>query len=71
MFSIQPTPILTPVSVTPVTFSLLIIIIITSHARIAYPLNEQWAPLAVYGKRAPLQRKLRGQHKLTRKAETL
>jgi len=28
-----------------------------------YPLNEQWAPLAVYGKRAPLRRKLRGQHK--------
>jgi len=34
-----------------------------------YPLNEQWAPLAVYGKRAPLRRKLRGQHKLTRKAK--
>jgi len=33
-----------------------------------YPLNEQWAPLAVYGKRAPLQRKLWGQHKLTLKA---
>ena len=29
---------------------------IASH----YPLNEQWAPLAVYGKRAPLRRKLRG-----------
>ena len=28
-----------------------------------YPLNEQWAPLAVYGIRAPLRRKLRGQHK--------
>ena len=28
-----------------------------------YPLNEQWAPLAVYGKRVPLRRKLRGQHK--------
>ena len=28
-----------------------------------YPLNEQWAPLAVYGKRAALRRKLRGQHK--------
>ena len=26
-----------------------------------YPLNEQWAPLAVYGKRVPLRRKLRGQ----------
>ena len=23
-----------------------------------YPLNEQWAPLALYGKRAPLRRKL-------------
>jgi len=34
-----------------------------------YPLNEQWAPLAVYDKRAPLQRKLWGQHKLTRKAK--
>jgi len=34
-----------------------------------YPLAEQWAPLAVYGKRAPLWRKLRGQHKLTRKAK--
>ena len=33
-----------------------------------YPLNKQWAPLAVYGKRAPLRRKLWGQHKLTRKA---
>ena len=33
-----------------------------------YTRNEQWAPLAVYGKRAPLRRKLRGQHKLTRKA---
>ena len=30
-----------------------------------YPLNKQWAPLAVYGKRAPIRRKLRGQHKLT------
>jgi len=28
-----------------------------------YTRNEQWAPLAVYGKRAPLRRKLRGQHK--------
>ena len=28
-----------------------------------YSLNEQWAPLAVYGKRAPFRRKLRGQHK--------
>ena len=28
-----------------------------------YPLNEQWAPLVVYGKRASLRRKLRGQHK--------
>jgi len=28
-----------------------------------YPLNEQWAPFAVYGTRAPLRRKLRGQHK--------
>jgi len=36
---------------------------------IYYPLNEQWARLAVYGKRAPLQRKLRGQHRLTRKAK--
>ena len=26
-----------------------------------FPLNEQLAPLAVYGKRAPLRRKLRGQ----------
>jgi len=34
-----------------------------------YPLNEQWAPLAVYGKRAPLGSKLRGQHKLTRNAQ--
>ena len=33
-----------------------------------YTRIEQWAPLAVYGKRAPLRRKLRGQHKLTRKA---
>ena len=33
-----------------------------------YPLHEHWAPLAVYGMRAPLRRKLRGQHKLTRKA---
>ena len=32
-----------------------------------YPLNEQWAPLALYGKKAPLQRKLRGQHKHARK----
>ena len=31
--------------------------------------RRQWAPLAVYGKRAPLQKKLRGQHKLTRKAK--
>jgi len=28
-----------------------------------YPLNEQRAPLAVYGKRASLRRKLWGQHK--------
>ena len=28
-----------------------------------YPFSEQWAPLAVYGKRAPLRRKLLGQHK--------
>jgi len=35
-----------------------------------YPLNEQWAPLALYGKKAPLRRKLRGQHKLTRKAKS-
>jgi len=34
-----------------------------------YPLNEQWAPLAVYGKGALLRSKLRGQHKLTRKAK--
>ena len=34
-----------------------------------YTRNEQWAPLAVYGKRAPLRRKLQGQHKLTRKAK--
>jgi len=34
-----------------------------------YPVNEQWAPLAVHGKRAPLRRNLRGQHKLTRKAK--
>jgi len=33
-----------------------------------YTRNEQWAPLAVYGKRAPLRRKLRGQQKLTRRA---
>ena len=32
-----------------------------------YPLDEQWAPLAVYGKKAPLRRKLRGQHKHARK----
>ena len=34
-----------------------------------YPLNEQWAPLAQYGKRVPLRRKLRGQHKHARKAK--
>ena len=34
-----------------------------------YPLNEQWAPLALYGKRAPLRRKRRGQHKHARKAK--
>jgi len=34
-----------------------------------YPLNEQCAPLAMYGKRAPLRRKLRGQHKLTRRVK--
>ena len=34
-----------------------------------YPLDERWAPLAVYGKRAPLRRKLRGQHKLTHKEQ--
>jgi len=34
-----------------------------------YPLNEQWAPLAVYGKRAPLRRKPRGQHKHARNAK--
>ena len=28
-----------------------------------YLLNEWWAPLEVYGTRAPLRRKLRGQHK--------
>ena len=28
-----------------------------------YPNNEQWAPLVVYGKRAPLRTKLRGRHK--------
>ena len=28
-----------------------------------YLLNEQWVPLAVYGMRALLQRKLCGQHK--------
>jgi len=32
-----------------------------------YPLNERWAPLAVNGTRAPLQRKLRDQPKLARK----
>jgi len=36
-----------------------------------YPLNERWAPLAVNGTRAPLRRKLRGQPKLTRKAQML
>ena len=34
-----------------------------------YPLNEQWAPLAVYGKGAPIRRKLWGQHKHARKAK--
>jgi len=34
-----------------------------------YPLNKQCAPLAVYGKGAPLRRKLRGKYKLTRKAK--
>jgi len=34
-----------------------------------YPLNERWASLALYGKRAPLRRKLRGQHKHARKAK--
>jgi len=34
-----------------------------------YPLNEQWASLAVYGKKALLRRKLQDQHKLTRKAK--
>jgi len=33
-----------------------------------YPLIEWWAPLAVNGTRAPLQRKLRDQPKLARKA---
>ena len=32
-----------------------------------YLLNEQWAPLAVHGKRAPLRRKLRGQHKYSKR----
>ena len=36
-----------------------------------YPRNEQWAPLAVYGKRAPLRRKLRSQHKLANKQRPL
>jgi len=40
-----------------------------SPTAINYILNEQWAPLAVYGKRAPLRRKLRGQHKYARKAK--
>ena len=30
----------------------------TSPIASNYPLNKQWAPLAVYGKKAPLQRKL-------------
>ena len=34
-----------------------------------YPINEQWVSLAVYGKIAPLRRKLRGQHKHARKAK--
>jgi len=34
-----------------------------------YPLTEQWAPLALYGKRTPLRRKLRGQRKHARKAK--
>jgi len=34
-----------------------------------YALNEQWAPLVVHGKRAPLRRKLPGQHKHARKAK--
>jgi len=33
-----------------------------------YTRNEQWVPWAVYGKRGPLRRKLRGKHKLTRRA---
>jgi len=36
-----------------------------------YPLNEQWAPLALYGKRAPLRRKLRGQHKHAKRKRTV
>jgi len=36
---------------------------------INYPLNKQWAPLAVYGKRAALRRKLWAQHKVTPKAK--
>ena len=34
-----------------------------------YPLNKQWAPFVLYGKSAPLRRKLRGQHKHERKAK--
>ena len=34
-----------------------------------YPLNGQWAPLALYGKRAPVRRKLPGQHKHARQAK--
>ena len=34
-----------------------------------YPLNDQWAPLAVYGKSAPIRRELWGQHKHARKAK--
>jgi len=33
-----------------------------------YPVNEQWAPLAVNGTRAPLRGKLGDRPKLTRKA---
>jgi len=33
-----------------------------------YTRNEQWAPLPVHGKRAPLRRELRGELNLTPKA---
>jgi len=40
----------------------------TSPIASNYPLNEQWAPLAVNSTKAPLRRKQRDQPKLARKA---